>query len=362
LRRFWRWTRCAIVAIALVFAVAASPVLYVETQCRVKNPPPTQASAFVTDDPAYQAAEGDSYLTYPEWYIVHVYRDLAAVTRQRSESSFDYLSSISGYWRSLCANTEVAETHGPASFDQRATDYVIGVSFSLEMAVIGGWERSIGALSVWARGPTRTPEDAFALKVADDFAAFLDQTPWYQYPFTSTLKTFWRETPFGEGSLVRSLERRVALTLEYGGKALYAVPIGAMAGADPAERTIKSVIQGLDESDIAADSRIHKVKDVGASAVLIETPRYQTLTDILVALAHRGRQVLEIAGSRHILVTIVGPEALPPPQGGRLLFGLPIQSAPGQKRFGLDVDVTDLSGFILATENAGAKFEHVYDP
>ena len=362
MRRLWRWIRRAIIAVAIAFAIAASPILYVETQCRVKNPPPAQPSAFVTDDSSYQAAEGDSYLTYPEWYIVHVYRDLAAVTRQSSESSFDYLSSIFGFWGSLCANTQVAESHGPASFGQRATDYVIGVSFSLEMAVIGGWERTIGALSLWARGPARTPEDAFALKIADDFAAFLDQTPWYDYPFFPTLQKFWRETPFGEMSLVRSIERRVALTLEYGGKALYAVPIGAMAGAVPAETSIGSVIKGLDDSDIAADPRIRKIRAFGDGAVLIETPRYQVLTDILVTLAHRGRQVLEIAGSRHILVTIIGPESWSAPQGGRLLFALPIQSAPGQRRFGLDVGVTQLADFIVATENTGAKFEHVYDP
>jgi hypothetical protein len=29
------------------------------------------AAAFAIDDPRYRRAEGDSYLTYPEWYMVH---------------------------------------------------------------------------------------------------------------------------------------------------------------------------------------------------------------------------------------------------------------------------------------------------
>ena len=362
MRWIGRWIRRLLLLTLLLFLVSASPILYVEKECRVANPPAPVKSAFAVADPAYQRAEGDSYLSYPEWYIVHVYVDLAAVTRQSSESSFDYLTSIFGFWRSLCANTQVAESRGPVSFDQRSIDYVIGASFTVEMLVIGGYERTLGALGVWARGPTRTPEDAFALEVADGFAASLGQTPWYQYPFLPTLKRFWAETPIGDVSLARSLERRFALTLEYGGKGLYAIPIGAMAGTLPPGTSIQTIVKGLDVSDLAADLRIHKLKDLGDGAVLIETQRYQELTEILVALAGKGRQVLEIAGSHHILTTVTGPETWAVPEGGRLLFTLPIQSAPGTRRFGVDVDVASLTAFILATQKAGAKFEHVYDP
>ena len=130
-------------------------------------------------DAGYRRAEGDSYLTFPEWYIVYAYDDLAAVTRLSSESAFDYTGSVAGFWRSLCGATKAAGRVGPASADQRVTDDIIGVSFSAEMRSIGAWERSLGALTAWSRGPQRTPEDEFALAHRRRLRAFPRQTPWY---------------------------------------------------------------------------------------------------------------------------------------------------------------------------------------
>ena len=83
--------------------------------------------------------------------------------------------------------------------DQVTTDYIIGISFTAEMAIQGGYERTIGALTAWLRGPQRTPEDAFALRMLDDYAAFLQQTPWYEYPFGAELGRLWREVPRSGG-------------------------------------------------------------------------------------------------------------------------------------------------------------------
>ena len=350
------------IALVVLIVLGAVPIVYTETQCGVATAPVVESSAFKITEPNYRRAEGDSYLSYPEWYIVHAYTDLAGVTRQTSESSFDYFASVTGFWKSLCRATIAAGDAGPVSADQKTTNYIIGLSFTAEMAVIGAYERTIGALTAWIRGPKRTAEDEFALKVADDYAAFLNQTPWYRYPFFPTLARFWRETPFGEGNLLRSAERRLALTLEYGGKGLYAIPIGALAGYSPADLSIMSVVSPLDADDLAADTRIKKLRDLNDKATLIETPRYQELTDIIRRLGARGRDVLEIAGNQRILTTVIAPEGakLDTP-GARPLFVIPIQSRPGWRRLGLDTEVKALARLIGDVEKQGAKFEHAYD-
>ena len=349
-------------ALVILIALAAAPILYVETRCGPSGAPVAEYSSFAITDANYRRAEGDSYLTYPEWYIVHAYADLAGVTRQSSESSFDYLSSIMGFWRSLCRATKAAGNVGPVTADQKATNYIIGLSFSGEMTIIGAYERTIGAATAWARGSRRTAEDEFALTVADDYAAFLQQTPWYRYPFFPTLTRFWRETPFGDGNVLRSAERRLALTLEYGGKGLYAIPIGALAGASPADLTIKSVVSRLDSDDLAADQRIKKLRDLDDQKTLIETPRYQEFTDIVRRLGARGRSVYEIAGNRHILTTILAPDTatIITPRA-KPLFVIPLQSRPGWRRIGLDTDVWALADQIGFVEKQGAEFEHAYD-
>jgi hypothetical protein len=114
--------------------------------------------------------EVDSYITYPEWAIVYAYDDFAAVTRRGSKSDFHYLDSIRSFWTSLCALERVAPQHGQVALDYNATLYIIGPSFTAEMATEGLYENTIGALTVRIRGPKHTPEDEFALNVADDYA------------------------------------------------------------------------------------------------------------------------------------------------------------------------------------------------
>ncbi len=360
--RLGRAVRRLGVALLVLIVLAATPIVYVETRCRPSGPPLAETASFAVTEPNYRRAEGDSYLTYPEWYIVHAYTDLAGVTRQSSESHFDYLASIGGFWRSLCRGTIAAANVGPVTEDQKITNYIIGLSFSGEMAVIGAYERTIGALTAWLRGKQRTGEDEFALKIADDYAAFLQQTPWYRYPFFPTLARFWRETPFGDGNIVRGVERRFALTLEYGGKGLYAIPIGALAGVSPADLSIKSIVGRLDSDDLAADPRIKKLRDLDDKATLIETPRYQEFTDIVRRLGGRGRDVLEIAGNHHILTTIIAPDsaAIATP-GAKRLFSIPLQSRPGWRRIGLDTEVSALARQIGDVEKQGGEFEHVHD-
>jgi hypothetical protein len=115
-------------ALAIVACLSAIPVAIVETQCTASPQPATPNERFDIKIPGYRRAEGDSYLTFPEWYIVYAYDDLAGVTRQSSESGFDYLQSIRGFWTSLCGSTATAGAVGPVTFDQRVTNYIIGVT------------------------------------------------------------------------------------------------------------------------------------------------------------------------------------------------------------------------------------------
>jgi hypothetical protein len=340
-------------------------VIAVERGCTAAPAPGAKAApGFDIRDPGYRRAEGDSYLTYPEWNIVHAYADLAGVTRRASESAFDYLAAVRGFWSSLCGATRTASRIGPVTSAQKVTNYVIGFSFTAEMAVQGLYERTVGALTARWRGDERTAEDAFALRMRDDYAAFLRQTPWYRFPFGETLARFWRETPFRPS--LRSVERRVALTLECGVKWAYAALIRYAAGFSPADLTIRSVVAGLDDADLLAEPRIKRIREVAAPdgrvATLVETPRYRALTEIVRFLGERKRSFLEIAGNRHILTTVVAPADKPMDTPGAVeIFSLPIQSEPGWRRVGLDTEVPALAAQVGLVEAQGARFEHAYD-
>lgn len=362
--RIWRPSRIALRrlgwAAAALLVLAALPVLWIETRCTAKptQQPLTRDSLLAKQD---WRDEINSYLTYPEWSIVHAYEDLAAVTRQRSESSYDYLGAITRYWTSLCSIYELASARGTISPDYRVMLHVIGLSFAGEMGVKGLYEKTIGRLSVLIRGSTRTPEDEFALRLADEYAAFLRQTPWYEFPFGARLAQFWRETPLWGGNVVRKLERRIALTLEWGSKAVYARLIGAGAAASPAPLRIRSVVTGLTDNDVTADPRIRIVERRGLD-VIIETDRYRTFTEVLQGIAARGRDLREIAGNKHILITAFAPlEMTVVPDGTTLLFNVAVAARPQHQRLALDVKVRDLARLLRDAPKLGLELEHVYD-
>ena len=192
------------IGLALLALAAAAPIGWVETACHSPRAGDAGgvATALPIDDPGYRRPRARSYLSYPEWYIVHAYEDFAAVVRQTSESGFDYLSSIGGFWSSLCGASRVVSRAGEDDLETKVMLYIIGLSFTAEMAVKGLYERTVGQLTVWLR-PGPTDEDRFALRLADDYARFLQQTPWYEYPFGAELARFWRETPLLGPGLVR---------------------------------------------------------------------------------------------------------------------------------------------------------------
>lgn len=354
-------------ALAIVGVLAiGGTVAVVEASCVADLPATAPPSAFGIRDDGYARAQGDSFLTFPEWYIVHAYNDLAGVTARSSESGFRYLTSIRGFWSSFCRATRQASAAGPATSDQKLTNYIIGFSFMVEMALQGGYERSIGALSEATTEGARTAEDDFNLALLNEYGAFLYQTPWYRFPFGEKLKQLWWDTPFVPS--VRSMERRFGLSLQYGARAAYAAVIGYAAGYDPAILTIKSVVAGMPASELAAMPGVKVIRDVkdihGTPGVLVETERYARFDSFVKDLGRRPGAVLrEIAGNRRILVTIVVPNGDDKLAAfdGIPIFSLPIQSRPGSRRIGVDVPVQALVENCIRFEAAGYKFEHAYD-
>jgi hypothetical protein len=242
--------------------------------------------------------------------------------------------------------------------------YTIGWSFTAELAIKGAYESTIGHAFERLRGHAKTAEDEFAARDMQAYAEFLRQTPWYEYPFGWRLLAFWRSTPLQGDGLARKIERRIVFTVEYATKAVYGALIGYASGAalGASDLEIQTVVAGLEPGDAAREPKLRVVRELGGGRTLIRTPRYQTYTDLLVRLARRGRNVVEIAGNHRILVTVLAPKApLPPVPGVVELFEAPVQSRPDRRRLGLDVSVEHLAAAIRALEASGASIEHIYD-
>ena len=359
-----RWAKRVAGLLVVVVLLLAAPALWIETMCTTPREPGTLTRAPLVEDQGYARRESDSYLTFPEWHIVYAYEDLAGVLRHGDESGFAYGRQIAGFWTSLCRLNRVVTARGPIGSETRIMLYTIGWSFTAELAVKGAYENTVGRLFEWLRGPGKTAEDEFAARETQRYAEFLRQTPWYEYPFGWRLLAFWRSVPWRGDDLPRKLERRAVVSAEYTTKALYAALIGFASGAalGEADLEISTVVAGLDRSGAGREPQVTVVRELGAGRTLIRTPRYQAYTDLLVRLARRGVDVVEIAGNHRVLVTVLAPPGpLPVLPGVTVLFEAGIQSRPDRRRVGLDVSVERLAAAVRALEAAGVGIEHIYD-
>jgi hypothetical protein len=235
--------------------------------------------------------------------------------------------------------------------------HTIGVSFTAEMAVKAAYEETIGRATAWWRGPSKTPQDQAVAAMAIDYATFLRQTPWYEYPFMREAGKLW-SAPVGLS--LRGWERRFGIGFEFAAKTGYAKVIGAAAAAAPAQLVIRTVVSGLDEAGMAG---IPGVTIIGARAggVEIETPRYDLYTRILVEIARRGGTITEIAGNDDIMVTMTVPSAgESPPPHGRIILRMR-RDGFASDRLLVDLKVTELALFLNKVPLGDPGIEHVFD-
>lgn len=348
MRSLFRLVVRLVLALAVAAAVLLLPVAYVETACR---------GTPVADDrvplvaPEWRRPEARTFLTYPEWHIVHAYDDYAEVIRTGDPHDFGFVRSITDFWGSLCALSETSAAHGGFPWETKQMVYTIGVSFTAEMLLKAAYEETVGRIMTLVRGPDRAPLDDLSARQAADYATFLQQVPWYRWDFAAdadALQAAATDAP-------RDVERALALGLEYRAKAVYAKAIAAAVAAVGADALrLRAVVAGVPAEALAAlpDVAVIATRPEG---VEIETPRYRAFTDLAVTLADGGAGFVEIAGNDDILYTVISPEA----DMAGALHSFARQGNPGYRHL-VAVKVGDLAAALRGMGD-GATLEHIHD-
>jgi hypothetical protein len=363
-----RWLRRILVAVAILIALAVLvPMAYIEGSC---GPTASASAASVPvpalpaiDEQGYRRKQANTFFTFPEWYIVYSFEDFGRFLDSSSESRFGYLSHIIGFWRSFCTINRAVPDGGESRFDVKTMIYVIGVSYSAEYAIKGIYENSVGRFTEWIRGSARTPQDDYARKVVQDYAAFLYTIPWYKFPFGEKLgglMAMSAPTP----SPVRSWERDVALGTEYFVKIGYAwlIQKALDVSSDSEPRDIMLVVATLPPQALAKEPRIKPIRALTPEWQLVQTPRYKDFTEVLQGLLDQGIAVAEIAGNHEILITLIAPKAAAlDVKDTAELFSLDLDARPGFRRVGLKARIDRLVDINRELKARGASIEHFYD-
>ena len=316
----------------------------------------------------YRRDEGQTFLTHPEWYIVYSSDEYASYLHDHLPTDFPYVNSIGQFWVNYREMARTTRNAYPFNGGYHVMLGVIGTSYSVELALKGIYENTIGRFSGWTAGHQLSDEDRFAAQVADDYGRFIHVYPWYEYHFAEKLGALWTRQPLWGPHVIRKWERKLFLSTEYGIKAIYATLIerATRAAYTPEEDRMQLVASGWSDSLARADTTVHVVARLDDRHTLLAAPRYDAFREQLFALAHaRGAVRLdEIAGNDDILVTGVAPARWQATDTrARTLYSLPLPTDSTRKRVAMRVRVRDLLD-VLAGPDVGPPrlvVDHIYD-
>ncbi|HEY0338460.1 MAG TPA: hypothetical protein VGC70_14045 [Burkholderiales bacterium] len=313
--------------------------------------------------PEHRRGTEQTFLTFPEWFLVHSPAEYAAYVHDHVPTQFPFTGHIRQFWQSYRSVYDATADY-PFNAGYHVMIMVIGVSTTIEYALRAAYETLIGRLSATAQTHGMSEEDRFGARVAQDYVDFIRVLPWYEFDFKERLLRLWRETSLWGPDALRKWERKYALTTEYGAKAIYGwlIKKATKAGYDAPLPVTAIVMDRLPllPADLP-DLKVLKTFDDGSA--LITVPRYEAFMSYATVLARQGSGFIEIAGNRSIILlsALVPRNWEPAPQLGELLFTQTILTRPAQKRVALVVPVASLAATLNNLDKPGVQLEHIYD-
>jgi hypothetical protein len=354
----------AILVVALLLQLVGVIIICQPFRAVQSEPDATPPLVVSTGFPEAVRLQDQTYLTLPEWYIVYSSDEYAAFIQENPPSQFPYFGAIGQYWRSYRNVCGVTRGVYPFNTLYHFTLFVIGPSFTVENTVRGLYEKTLGWATEWTSGGEPTEEELYARAVALDYGNFIHTIPWFKYPFADRLRELWTTTGWWGANPIRKWERKWALSLEYGVKALYGrlLNSGAEVTYEPEQMEILAVVMGVTPEIQARHDDLRIVQPLDPAMMIVGLPRYEAFTKLVPALAKEGVRFVEIAGNKTIMLTALTPrDWVYDLDAGELLFALPILTQPDRQRVAINTPVASLHEILAGLEQPGLQFEHLYD-
>ena len=354
----------ALLLLSIAGVIATSWHCDLQAQIQPPTPEPYERRAATAGIKDYSRPEDDTYLSYPEWYIVWSYQEKADFQKKHLPSGFPYIGAVRQYWNSYCCISRLIQGKYPFNGGEQFMLVIIGTSFSAEYILKGIYEKTIGKLSESTSGHRPVDEDQYAYQVARDYADFVHIRPFYEFRFAPQVKGLWSKTPLWGAHPIRKWERKIFLTLDYTLEAFYCwliqIATHLTYGDEPADTY--AWIDNANETLLQHLPRVKIVKQVGPHALIVDIPRYQQFTDVASALAGRDVNFVEIAGNAHITASVIAPQSWQSEHtGAHELFSNPVLTHPDLKRVVIRCDVTSLHAVLKTLRAESITIEHIYD-
>lgn len=214
--------------------------------------------------------------------------------------------------------------------------------------------------------------------VAHDYGTYIHSTPFYEYPYFSSIGTYWKvfaeswksaARRQGNWHVLRSphtlmnLFVGATMTVELAAKGIIAAPLRwAYQGQE--DLTIKMLISDP-ENQLGSISKAKLVTHLPGNLKLIEVPRYQEFLPTILEFNNTKIQIHEIAGQQEIQVKIryntQQKVNLHNIQGCREEYSWHLPSHPTQKYTALSVDIEQLQTLIQELQTRNIEILYIHD-
>jgi len=306
----------------------------------------------------YKRPPDQTYLTYPEWFLVFSPEEYAVFLKTHPSYDFPYFGHIAQFWKGYKAMyDQTVKHHYPFNTGYHVMVMVIGASTTVEYTIKSLYGNTVGRLAALTQTHGRTSEQEYGAKVAQEYIDFIKKKPWYQFDFGSKFVGVYSQNDFFGHDFIRKCERKFALSVEYGIKYIYAKIIGFFTGI------------GYEAPSMNTRVVMHK----GTQKEIRFLPRYDPFKEHILAVSKSGYDIDEIAGNgadMPILLSVVSNDAKQI-ETKHCLLESPILSQPGYYRCLFESSIGNLASTLrngdygvysdFLPPDKTVKLEHVFD-
>lgn len=311
----------------------------------------------------YQRKEDQTYLTLPEWFLVHSPEEYAKYLKTERPSEFPFFGHINQFWSTYWSAYTFVKDKYPFNMEYHIVVMVIGVSTTVEYTIKGLYETFVGKLTESSSNDYRVSEDEYAAKVAQEYVDFIKIEPWYKFDFFDKFKNLWTENDLWGDNPLRKFERKYALSTEYLAKGTYGYVIKKATGASfepPVPLT--SVVVTNFQKDLV-NEKVVFIDEIDPEHTLLTLPRYGEFTIYSQYLAGNNVNFVEIAGNKEFITVSILPDSAfsSKTYPYKVLLEQQILTDSSKKRVVYEVDIENLSEMLNELKNSNIKVEHIYD-
>lgn len=331
-------------------------------------------------DSEYNRPQMQTYLTAPEWQNVRAAQRYAAFVENEPAYRYPYFSEIGGFWKTYGNSWQAAQQQN-GFIDVALSEYnlmnlFVGTTMTLEYGTKGLIAAPFAfidkALNTKKSSSAKTPSpsDTERLRSLKEYGNYIENTPFYKYPYFKDIGSYW-STYVTEnkslGSRIKGLFIGTGMTVEYTLKGLVSAPMSYFYGSEAMKEAETTHLIVLDQENIieTLDSNIvvlEKCPETGLKH--IEIPRYMQFTRIMLNIAKNScASCINIAGHDKIQIDVKSPkDTFQAFAGTRVLYEIPAPTDLKYTHAALEVEVGQLCEVIrtLEKDNVEVLFIHDY--